>query len=148
MNGAPHFEGRTAPRWTRKHTLIAIVFGVALLVVGWLVLSLDEQPPDTRDLVRVTRPVIDDDNAFLHLIRAAQAIDRSPWATEIPLFSAVARGKEWNVDRAAAWVSANDHVWPLVARAISLPISQGPIPIGVADNAFPHIGSLRELAEL
>jgi hypothetical protein len=148
MNGAAQSDGRAAPRWTRRHTLFAGGFGVALLVVGWLVLSLDEQPPDTRDLVRAARPVTDDDNAFAHLVRAAQAIDRSSWASEIPLFSAVARGKEWNSDRATAWVSANDHVWPLVARAVSLPMSQGPIPISVAADAFPHVGSLRELAEL
>lgn len=135
-------------RWQRFSWLIASVVAAAVLVVAFLQWSRDEPAPDVADLVQRPLALADEDNAFAVLVRAAQSIDRSPWAADLDLYSDVARGKKWDAEKTTLWLNANAHIWPAMERAASLPLSQGPILKSLDDASFPALGPLRELAEL
>ncbi|MEO5958911.1 MAG: hypothetical protein ABIZ49_09720 [Opitutaceae bacterium] len=147
MNADPLPPPVTRPprKWLRW--LIGGTVAATVLPVVFVLWSQDEPAPDTRDLLRPPLTLHDDDNAFRVLVRAAENIDARPWADDAELFSDLVRGKTWNADRAALWLSANAHAWPAILRATSLPASQGPV-IKSLGEVVPEIGPLRQLIEL
>ncbi|MCX6955922.1 MAG: hypothetical protein NTV51_27585 [Verrucomicrobia bacterium] len=143
-----HPSPAASPRWKWRYLLVASGVAALVLVVAFVFVSRDEPPPDVRDLVRKPLELSDADNAYAILAAAAQSIDASPWASETDVYFDVARGKKWDADRAAVWLAANDHVWPAVVRAASIPSSQGPTIKSLTDPVDPSADALRQLTEL
>ncbi len=106
-----------------------LILAGALLLLGALVgAALDEDPPNTSRLRPALRQLPNDQNAWLVLQQAAALVK---WEPDVEMTPAMELGEKWNGAVASSWLAGHDPVWPLLARAASLPSGQAPVPDSV-----------------
>lgn len=124
-----------------------ITGGLLVVVIAFVVMSLDEAPPDVSDLRFEPLALSEDENAYVQLSRVAERVDSIHSGTDFDRMDDFVSGDEWDAAVVSAWLAPLDPVWPEYEAAVRLRQSQGLVPTSV-DTVVPEIGQMMKLARL